>query len=88
MDVLIFVMFFCCFVCCLFVVLGFVVYICSFQGFLGFRRLNQIFDAPRKLSLLIVRINIKICTTTPSTTTKIVSKYYVMLVSLELSTTI
>ena len=30
-------------------------------------------DAPRKLSLLIISINIKICTTTPSSTTKIVN---------------
>ena len=53
----------------------------------GFRRLSQIFAALRKLSLLIIGINIKIRTTTPSSTTKIVNvnigfiiKYYFYLV--------
>ena len=33
----------------------------------------MIFAAPRKLSLLLVGVYIKICTTTPSTTTRIVN---------------
>ena len=64
---------FCCFVCCLFVVLGFwyTFIFLMFSG--GFRRLSQIFDAPRKLSLLFTHVKNKICTTAPSTTTTLVN---------------
>ena len=62
---------FCCFVCCFFVVLGFWYTFVASNVFL--RVPSQIFDAPRKLSLLIIHVRNKICTTTPSTTATIVN---------------
>ena len=64
---------FCCVVCCLFVVLGFWYTLVDSIFSWGFRRLSQIFDAPRNLSLLLIHVTNKICTTTPSTTTTLVN---------------
>ena len=41
--------------------------------FLKVPRLSQIFDAPRKLSLLLIHVNDKTCTTTFRTTATIVN---------------
>ena len=65
--------FFCCFVCCLFVVLRFWYTFVVSNVFLRFRRQSQIVDALRKLSLLIIHVENKICATTPRTTTTVVN---------------
>ena len=64
---------FCCFVCCLFFVLGFWYTFVVSNVFLRVPKAESDFDAPRKLSLLIIRVKNKLCTTTPGTTTTIVN---------------
>ena len=73
-------MFSCCFVCCLFVVLGFwYTYVVS-NVFLRVPKTESDFDAPRKLSLLLIHVKTKICTTTPCTTTTLVSISIVLVI--------
>ena len=56
--------FFC--VCCLFVVLGFWYTFVVSSVFLRVPKTESDFDAPRKLSLLLIHVKIEICSTTYS----------------------
>ena len=61
-----------CFVCLLCFAFGIHLLSLRFTTW-GLQRLSQIFAAPRKVNLLIINIKIKICTTTPRTTSKFVN---------------
>ena len=69
---------FCCFVCCLFVVLGFWYTFVVSNVFLRVPKTESDFRCTEKAEFLLLRS--KICTTTPSTTTTIVNINIVVII--------